>query len=388
VFPGIDVPDTVTPPARRPAVGQHTFSLPPLPHNSWSWFTPAVKSFQHQLNAMAQCLSSPVCFLAMEMGTGKTKVAVDVASAMADPHGGAYKVGLVFCPKTLMRNWANEIKQFGTGLRVVPIEGATEQAKLLAAREYKRALTEPGMTVFIINYDKAWRMIDSLTALKPGIVILDESHKIKTWKAKRTKAIVAAFQDVKIKKICLTGTPITQNLLDLFPQYRFLDPAIIGDKNWYSYRATYCVMGGYQGYQVLGFRNVDKLKAKEIANIDQAMAAAWDAFDASMKPETETSTEKGFQGEGMVDKTKTKKKGQSGNAAHLAIVLKCIEMRCKLLGLNEIQAAEEAQAVVVEVVVNDRSQVQKLLNYQEYQELTAVQGEVVKTETVPIKEED
>src|SRR5690606_8744326 len=63
-----------------------------------------------------------------------------------------------------------------------------------------------------------------------------------------------------------TGTPVTQNPLDLWSQYRFLDPTIF-PRSFYAFRARYAVMGGYQNYQVVGYRNLDELveKAHRIA---------------------------------------------------------------------------------------------------------------------------
>jgi SNF2 family DNA or RNA helicase len=64
----------------------------------------------------------------------------------------------------------------------------------------------------------------------------------------------------------LTGTPITNNPLDFYSQYRFLDESIFG-ASFYSFRARYAIIGGYGNQQIVGYRNMAELveKAHSIA---------------------------------------------------------------------------------------------------------------------------
>jgi SNF2 family DNA or RNA helicase len=89
-------------------------------------------------------------------------------------------------------------------------------------------------------------------------ITLDESSKIKSWKADQTKACR------KLRKLCqratvLNGTPVANSPLDLYSQMDFLSPDIIGAPNWWSFRARYAVMGGFKAKAVVGFRNLDEL---------------------------------------------------------------------------------------------------------------------------------
>jgi SNF2 family DNA or RNA helicase len=67
-------------------------------------------------------------------------------------------------------------------------------------------------------------------------------------------------------KLILTGTPVTQSPVDLYSQYRFLNRNIFGT-NFYTFRNMYCVMGGFEGKQIIGFQHLDDLieKAHSIA---------------------------------------------------------------------------------------------------------------------------
>src|SRR5690606_4115226 len=53
--------------------------------------------------------------------------------------------------------------------------------------------------------------------------------------------------------MALTGTPAHNSSLDVYAQYRFLDPGIFGTK-FSAFRSRYAVMGGYGGYQVIAYR--------------------------------------------------------------------------------------------------------------------------------------
>ena len=59
-------------------------------------------------------------------------------------------------------------------------------------------------------------------------------------------------------KLILTGTPVQNSAVDLYSQYRFLDPSIYGT-NFYAFRNRYVVMGGYGNYQIIGYKNMDDL---------------------------------------------------------------------------------------------------------------------------------
>jgi len=106
--------------------------------------------------------------------------------------------------------------------------------------------------------------------LRSGRIALlnDESSRIKNYKARCTKEMVDLAQYATMRMI-LTGTPITKGLEDFFTQYQFLDPAIIGLSNWFSFRDRYCNVREIRGRnvdprvrQVVGYRNQEELIRK------------------------------------------------------------------------------------------------------------------------------
>ena len=93
------------------------------------------------------------------------------------------------------------------------------------------------------------------------MVICDESQRIKEPSAKQSKAM-HELGDIAKYKLILSGTPIQNNAIDLYSQYRFLDPSVFGS-NFYAFRNRYAIMGGFDRRQIVGYKDLDKLIQKE-----------------------------------------------------------------------------------------------------------------------------
>ena len=117
-----------------------------------------------------------------------------------------------------------------------------------------------GLKVAIINYEATWRMEKELNTYKPDVIICDESQKIKNPSASQSKTIHRLGVKAKYK-IILTGTPVQNSPMDVFSQWKFLDPNIFG-LSFYAFRNHYAVMGGYYNHQILRYKNMDELTSK------------------------------------------------------------------------------------------------------------------------------
>lgn len=98
-----------------------------------------------------------------------------------------------------------------------------------------------GLKVAIINYEATWRMEKELNVYKPDIIICDESQKIKNPTASQSKTLHRLGAKANYKMI-LTGTPVQNSPMDIFSQWKFLDPNIFG-LSFYAFRNRYAVMG-------------------------------------------------------------------------------------------------------------------------------------------------
>jgi SNF2 family DNA or RNA helicase len=119
------------------------------------------------------------------------------------------------------------------------------------------------LKVAVINYESTWRegIFEALLNWKPDMVIADESQRIKTHDAQQSKAM-HRLGDIAKYKLILSGTPVQNNAIDIFSQYRFLDPNVFG-MNFYAFRSRYAVMGGFNQKQIIGYKDLDQLIKKE-----------------------------------------------------------------------------------------------------------------------------
>lgn len=195
--------------------------------------------------------------LFMDMRTGKTKVFIDLACAMRME--GKVDRAILICPLSLRKNWVREFAKDAP----IPIDAYLLDAS--KPKEFDRWLEH--------KHDFKWLLVgvESLAAGRAAelvkrfavtstkmLVGVDESSKIKTPNANRSEQAVAIARMCEYRG-AMTGTPLTKNPLDLYMQFEFLDPDIIGLGDFYSFRARYAEMGGYENRQVVGYNNLDEL---------------------------------------------------------------------------------------------------------------------------------
>mgnify|MGYP002575618475 CR=1 FL=1 len=174
--------------------------------------------------------------LLMEMGCGKTITSVAVAGALYRA-GKAAKV-LVVAPLSVLGTWESEFEKFAAFPYTLTIlKGPnTKKAEQLLT-------TGDGLDVKVVNYESAWRLEKELLRYNADLVICDEGHKLKENRTAQSKGM-HSLGDRARYKLLLTGTVITNKEIDVFSQYRFLNPDIFG-ASFYAFRNRYFYMGGY-----------------------------------------------------------------------------------------------------------------------------------------------
>ncbi len=209
--------------------------------------------FDHQKKAAKIGITLDNTALLMEQGTGKTLSAIAVATYRYLK--GQVKRILIVAPKSVLPEWS---RQFGEHTdipyEVRSLEGLKKQKKVEAIQNWERV---EGLQGIVINYESVWRLEKELIKWKPDMIIADESQKIKRHGSKQSKSMHKLGRVAKYRMI-LTGTPVTQSPLDFFSQYKFLQPDLFGE-NFRKFRDRYAIMGGYQGYQVVGYQNLEEL---------------------------------------------------------------------------------------------------------------------------------
>ena len=178
----------------------------------------------YQIIGASNALDSDGYALFMDPGTGKTAVTISVAcNEAAQLHaaeGRAYRM-LVVCPKCVQLNWQREVARFATAPSTVTVLRGGDLDRTRKLIEALAAPPEAQLTVLIVSYETAVRMLSRLSLIPWDLLVADEGHWIKMPGAKRTKAMWS-LRDVAAKRMLLTGTPITNTALDLYAQLEFL----------------------------------------------------------------------------------------------------------------------------------------------------------------------
>lgn len=212
-----------------------------------------------QLEALHKVYGLNAIALFMDVRTGKTKVVIDLACA-ARIEDKIHRVILI-SPLTLRKNWTREFAKDAT----IPIDYHLLDTKGKGPKDFERWMNKPHdfkwllVGVESLAAGSAYEYVKRFAMANTKVLCaIDESSKIKTHNANRSEKACEIGRLCEYRLIA-SGTPMTKSPLDLYMQYEFLDPDIIGLGDYYSFRARYAVMGGYENKMVIGYENLDEL---------------------------------------------------------------------------------------------------------------------------------
>jgi SNF2 family DNA or RNA helicase len=194
-----------------------------------------------------------------KMGTGKTFATIHLA--MARWIAGEIDAVVIICPSTLRTVWKKEFKKYATR----PYDFQIHEQKARWYDDYCGTHSKDRLQVLAVSVEGlgiSEALYDSVCKFYAGgrrvFTVCDESSRIKNPDAKRTKRAIN-LGAVSEYRLILNGTPIAIGIQDLWSQYEFLDPNIIGMGDYWSFKTRYIVMGGYEMKQIVGFQNVEEL---------------------------------------------------------------------------------------------------------------------------------
>lgn len=230
-------------------------------------YVPKTTPYAHQRRAVEKLGPLPYFALLMEQGTGKTKALIDIVG----PHflAGRITAFLVITKKGVHNQWVEEQmpKHMGDAVQWVGHAWSAKTKK----KGLPERLLDPAsgmLAVFTINIDalrtKAGRAaVEEFIAAHDGNVLaaVDESQDIKDGRSARTQVAIELGRLCKFRAI-LTGTPIAKDITDEWAQFKFLSEGIIGHRYISTFRAQYCIMGGFEGRSVVGAKNIETLFAR------------------------------------------------------------------------------------------------------------------------------
>lgn len=232
--------------------------------------------FPHQRAGVKFLSVARRALLADEPGLGKTAQAIRALKQLQD-NGEQVFPALIVCPNTLKKNWAREFKMWWPGTNVVVIKGSTGQRR--------KQFEEENVDVYVIN----WESLRTHSRLAPygsvalakctdcgghddkttvnrcevhkrelneidfKAVVADEIHRSKEPKSKQTRALWAATGDADIR-FALTGTPIANDVLDLWSILHWLSPEEWPSKTRWIDRMVNTMLNAFGGMMVLGVK--------------------------------------------------------------------------------------------------------------------------------------
>ena len=181
--------------------------------------------------------------------------------------GAAYAAGkierlLVVAPTSVVAVWPKEVQEYAEFKYTCRTLLGDKASRLKQLSDLEK-FPFKALKVAVINYESTWRdgIFEALQEFDADMIIADESQRIKTHDAAQSKAMHQLGDQARYKLI-LSGTPVQNNAIDIYSQYRFLDPTVFG-KNFYQFRNRYAIMGGFNRRQIVGYKDMDDLIRRE-----------------------------------------------------------------------------------------------------------------------------
>ncbi len=231
--------------------------------------------FPHQRAGVKFLAVARRALLADEPGLGKTAQAIRALKELQD-RGEDVFPALIVCPNTLKKNWKREFERWWPGIDVEVIKGSATQ---------RRKIFENEADVYVINWEslrshsrlsgygsialakctdcgghddrvsenRCEVHIRELNTIDFKAVVADEIHRSKEPKSKQTRALWAATGDADIR-FALTGTPIANNVLDMWSILHWLSPDEWPSKTRWIDRMINTMMNAFGGMMVLGVK--------------------------------------------------------------------------------------------------------------------------------------
>ena len=212
----------------------------------------------YQVKALDHAWNKNTYAFYMDMGTGKTKTSLDLFCGYY--MDAKVERVLVVTKFSTRKNWEREV---GIHCPVETDVMVLDTSKPKAFDEWNAKL-DGRLKFLIVGTESlaagnaihlAQKFVDS--SLRVGMIV-DEAHMIKNHGAVRSKNCVTLGKSANYKVI-MTGTPVANGPMDVFMQFEFLDPNIIGIGDFYSFRNRYAIMGGYEEKQIVGYQNLEEL---------------------------------------------------------------------------------------------------------------------------------
>jgi hypothetical protein len=217
----------------------------------------------HQRKAFNLSWNKKVFGLFMEQGTGKTKVILDTAACLYGK-GEIEALVIVAWPNLVHQNWIEYEAPLDLGCPWVAYGWNSADAGTRRARVacHKVFLSKGRLRIFAFNVEAfvgetARDMMLEILQTFRCLLVIDQSASIKNPQAKRTKFLIDKCSQLATYRRILDGEPVAEGAEELYAQFKFLDPWIIGHDTWTGFKAEFCITGWWN--EIAGYKNLEEL---------------------------------------------------------------------------------------------------------------------------------
>ena len=234
------------PPAKpEPPIFKNNMALREYQVTSFEWM---VGNYRRRKNVI----------LGDEMGLGKTAQCISVMEHVRTELLRAPRPFLVVAPLTTLGHWKREMEKW-TDMNVVVLDGNAEDRRVCEETEFYFSSKGRGkgpakFDVLLVSFETARRLTDLMQSFEWALCVVDEAHKLKDVNSQTTQSVM----DIPYEwLLLLTGTPIQNNVRELFGMMHVLDPEKY--PSWEEFQDEFCDGGReVDAEQVMRLRDVLK----------------------------------------------------------------------------------------------------------------------------------
>jgi SNF2 family DNA or RNA helicase len=215
-----------------------------------------VPPYTHQAVSLEYMLHFSRLALVLEMGLGKTFIAVNYL-------GITKRKAIVLGPVIVMDTWMREIESF-TNLKAVLYRGTKKQRAKI--REQVLSGPDQDWDVIVTNFEGPKAKGNDSTdfmffkQLNAETLIVDEASRLIGHKSTRAETIYSIAQSMPYRYL-LSGTLFKGKPLDGFMPFKIMDDQVLGTNYW-KFQQQYCKFSPYNKHAVIGYKNLDTLKGR------------------------------------------------------------------------------------------------------------------------------
>lgn len=222
---------------------------------------------EYQKKALDYTRSLRVCAYYMAMGSGKSKTVID--KMVCNFLEGNVQALLIVCPCSIRHVWLTQFEEHCPIPYEIEIAELKDRKNIRDVGQFIELKTDK-LKVLVVGVESlqlaSGKAVDACTRYmqknNAGVVV-DEAHDIKNADASRSKNLYKITRDAPYR-VVMTGTPISQGILDLYGLFEFLDPNIIGIGDFWSFKKRYAIMQDMKIHnrtikKIVGYQNIEEL---------------------------------------------------------------------------------------------------------------------------------